>query len=54
MIQENIGQYGPQGLDMNVEAAWMQGITGEGVRVALVDDGSLNRFWHSCTTNCYF
>jgi furin len=37
---ENTGQTrGPSGLDLNVEPAWMQGITGEGVIVGIVDDG---------------
>ena len=30
---------GPEGSDINVEAAWAQGATGEGVNVAVVDDG---------------
>ena len=29
----------PEGADINVEAAWAQGVTGEGVNVAVVDDG---------------
>ena len=29
----------PDGVDVNVEAAWAQGVTGEGVTVAVVDDG---------------
>ena len=29
----------PEGVDVNVEAAWAQGVTGEGVNVAVVDDG---------------
>ena len=29
----------PEGEDINVEAAWAQGVTGEGVNVAVVDDG---------------
>ena len=37
--QENSGQYGQSGLDLNVEPAWMQGATGHGVVVAVVDDG---------------
>ena len=28
-----------EGVDINVEAAWAQGVTGEGVNVAVVDDG---------------
>ena len=30
---------GPEGLDLNVEPAWIQGITGGGVVVTVVDDG---------------
>ena len=42
-FQENTGQTrGPSGLDLNVEPAWMQGITGEGVIVGIVDDGQLD------------
>lgn len=41
-MQKNTGQTrGPSGLDLNVEPAWMQGITGEGVIVGIVDDGTL-------------
>ena len=29
----------PEGPDINVEAAWAQGVTGEGINVAVVDDG---------------
>ena len=29
----------PEGVDINVEAAWAQGVTGEGINVAVVDDG---------------
>ena len=29
----------PDGVDANVEAAWAQGVTGEGISVAVVDDG---------------
>ena len=28
-------------LDLNVEPVWMQGITGDGVVVGIVDDGQL-------------
>ena len=36
----NTGQTcGPVGLDLNVEPAWLQGLDGTGVVVALVDDG---------------
>ena len=46
--QENTGQTrGPSGLDLNVEPAWMQGITGEGVIVGIVDDGML----HCCSVH---
>ena len=41
-LQRNTGQNGPPGLDLNVEPAWMQGVTGDGVTVGLVDDGQLN------------
>ena len=38
--QKNTGQTnGPSGLDLNVEKAWIQGITGDGVVVGVVDDG---------------
>ena len=40
-MQKNTGQYGPSGLDLNIEPAWMQGITGDGVIVGLVDNGQL-------------
>ena len=44
-IQENTGQtFGPSGLDLNVEPVWMQGITGDGVVVGIVDDGINNFF----------
>ena len=40
-IQLNTGQYGDeyQGNDLNVEKAWLQGLTGCNVTVAVVDDG---------------
>lgn len=40
-MQSNEGQLGKayQGRDLNVEPAWLQGLTGEGVVVAIVDDG---------------
>ena len=39
-MQRNVGQTsGPAGLDLNVEPVWMQGITGRGVVVTVVDDG---------------
>ena len=38
--QLNTGQTnGPAGFDLNVEPAWMQGVTGKGVVVSFVDDG---------------
>ena len=42
--QLNTGQTGgPAGRDLNVVPAWMQGFTGKGVVVAVVDDGRLNK-----------
>lgn len=39
-LQQNVGQTsGPVGLDLNVEGAWIQGFTGSGVVVSVVDDG---------------
>ena len=39
-VQLNTGQVGGvPGHDLNVEPAWIQGITGKGVVVAVVDDG---------------
>ena len=40
-VQLNNGSFtnGPSGKDLNVEPAWMQGITGSGVVVAIVDNG---------------
>ena len=32
---------GQSGKDLNVEPAWMQGITGKGVVVSVFDDGML-------------
>ena len=32
---------GPAGRDINVVSAWMQGLTGRGVVVAVVDDGRI-------------
>lgn len=29
----------PESVDINIEAAWAQGVTGEGVNIAVVDDG---------------
>ena len=33
---------GPMGLDLNVEGAWIQGTSGRGVVVSVVDDGEMN------------
>ena len=41
-MQLNTGQTGgPAGRDLNVVPAWMQGFTGKGVVVAVVDDGRM-------------
>ena len=32
---------GPAGLDLNVQPAWIQGVTGAGVVVSIVDDGKI-------------
>ena len=34
---------GRSGKDLNVEPAWMQGITGKGVVVSVFDDGMLKK-----------
>ena len=41
-LQLNTGSitHGPAGNDLNVEPAWMQGITGSGVVVGIVDNGN--------------
>ena len=40
LLQKNTGQSGGiPGLDLNVEAAWAMGYTGEGVTTAIMDDG---------------
>ena len=40
--QLNTGQLGSlPGQDLNVEPVWIQGITGEGVTVGIVDDGKI-------------
>ena len=43
LLQLNTGQYGAQyiGNDLNVEPAWMQGVTGCNVTTVVVDDGML-------------
>ena len=39
-LQKNTGQNGGKPkLDLNVEAAWAQGITGKNVTTAIMDDG---------------
>ena len=48
--QLNTGQVGSTPfLDLNVERAWMQGITGEGVIVSFVDDGMLSTYMYVAT-----
>ena len=43
-MQLNTGQTGgPAGRDLNVVPAWVQGLTGRGIVVAVVDDGILSR-----------
>ena len=45
-MQLNIGQTGgPAGRDINVVPAWMQGFTGKGVVVGIVDEGKLTEIW---------
>lgn len=40
LLQKNTGQNGGKPkLDLNVEAAWAQGITGRNVTTAIMDDG---------------
>ena len=43
-LQYNDGQLGDstKRRDLNVEPAWIQGITGRGVTVAIVDDGTMH------------
>ena len=43
--QLNTGQYGNefQGNDLNVERAWLQGLTGCNVTVTVVDDGMVKQ-----------
>ena len=39
-LQYNTGQYhATKGLDINALRAWMQGFTGQGTVVAVIDDG---------------
>ena len=46
VVQLNSGQYGQElvGNDLNVEKAWLQGLTGCNVTVAVVDDGICTPF----------
>ena len=42
-FQKNTGQNGGKPrLDLNVEAAWAQGVTGKNVTTAIMDDGKTN------------
>lgn len=42
---KNVGQNGGKPkLDLNVEAAWAQGVTGKNVTTAIMDDGTWGRF----------
>lgn len=44
---KNTGQNGGKvKLDLNVEAAWAQGITGKNVTTAIMDDGKLSFCYH--------
>ena len=42
LFQLNTGQWGDEflGNDLNVEPAWLQGLTGCNVTTAIVDDGN--------------
>lgn len=44
-MQHNVGQVGEKfkQRDLNVEPAWMQGFTGNGVVVGVIDDGESSR-----------
>ena len=47
LLQLNTGQTeGPRGKDLNVEPVWMQGVTGSGVVVAFVDNGTVLSISH--------
>lgn len=42
-FQKNTGQNGGKPrLDLNVEAAWAQGVTGKNVTTAIMDDGTVD------------
>ena len=44
-LQKNTGQNGGKPkLDLNVQAAWAQGITGKNITTAIMDDGKLLSF----------
>ena len=45
-MQLNTGQYGNalEGNDLNVVKAWLQGLTGCGISVTVVDDGMAINF----------
>ena len=55
-LQLNTGQVGgSHDSDLNVEPAWIQGITGKGVVVAVVDDGELHKcLYRSCHIRIYW
>ena len=45
LFQKNTGQNGGKPkLDLNVAAAWAQGITGKNITTAIMDDGKLLSF----------
>ena len=46
-VQLNTGQLeSPRGKDLNIEPVWMQGVTGRGVVVAFMDNGTVH--YHAC------
>lgn len=48
----NTGQNGgKKRLDLNVQAAWAQGITGKNVTTAIMDDGMIYYYSHWLSTN---
>lgn len=54
-MQLNTGQTGgPAGRDINVVPAWMQGFTGKGVVVGVVDDGKLTEHVYSNTASLQY
>ena len=47
LFQKNTGQNGGKPkLDLNVGAAWAQGVTGKNVTTAIMDDGKLDRLYY--------